>query len=689
MIRDMKRVVASGALALCTGVLLLALWHGGLSWATDLGIRRFEAHATAHPPRPDPGEIWRTMRFFRDPDAYTWLVLTRDLRESGQVRIRRTAVDNAPYGREVHWAQLPIWLLAALSFAFERLGDLPPATALELAGLTLMPMLGFTFFSAILLFLARQVGVLAALLTVLPMAVSCHYEFHTLRPDHHGFQIAFATGSLLCLLGSGLGLTQTTRNALPLQRIPSAASARRWFIASGLFGGLALWMGATVFAFVLCAIAAGLALAWGRADTRNLPEEISIEPDLFRWWGLAGAASALMLYLVEYVPAPPAMRLEVNHPLYAACFGGTAECLRALARWKSGRPWRPRADGLPAAAGLLAALTLPGLVLFGPPSWYWPRLPLMLRLHSRHITEFLSPIHPAVSAIYLARVPLLLAGGLALGLTLFLLHRKCLPLSCRARLRLLATVSGLMFLLFCWQGRWVQFLPPVFFLLAGYGLAAGRAGVKAAALPPKTTWLLALLGVALLLQAGHAGFLYSRPICRMLRVESMDVLLNRQMLQRNLLLSLKAETKGVPLRLLLPAEMAPAAGYFGVGDTISSLYWENQAGLTAAAEFLADPLPGSRARAIARERSITHVLSYRTAGEARLARNLLTGRDDPAGLTNTLGYALAQAPATLPDWLREDYRLLPVVAQSYSVFLPARARWVSDKIPARIYRLSP
>ena len=43
------------------------------------------------------------------------------------------------------------------------------------------------------------------LLAVLAMACTCHYEFHPLRPDHHGFQIAFATGCLIFLLRGGLG----------------------------------------------------------------------------------------------------------------------------------------------------------------------------------------------------------------------------------------------------------------------------------------------------------------------------------------------------------------------------------------------------------------------------------------------------------------------------------------------------
>lgn len=687
----MKRLFTSNLLLLAGGILLLGLWHGGVSWATDRGIRRIEAHSTATPPVIDLSAPWRTMRFFRDPDAYYWLSFARDLRTSGHLRVRRTLADNAPYGREVHWAQLPIWSLAVLSFALEQLGGLAPPPALEWAGRMLMPLFGFVFFSALLLLLARRMGAGVALLAVLPMAVSSHFEFHTLRPDHHGFQLAFATGSLLCLLCSGLGWIRTGGNSSggrPL--VPSPADARRWFIASGLFGGMSLWMGATVFAFVLCALAVGMAISILRADPHSIPDGVALRPALFRWWGLAGAGASLFFYLIEYAPQHVAMRLEVNHPLYALCFWGTAECLYGLARWKQNRRRLPRRDLLPVAAGLLAAIALPALVLFGPVAWYLPRSPLLLRLHARIIAEFLSPMNPAVSDIYLTRLPLLATGGIAMAVTVWLLFRKDLPFRWQAPLRLLATVSAVFVFLFGWQGRWLQFLPPVFFLLAGVALAALRDRHPAAPPPRGSAWLPAVLGLSLLLQAGHAAaVLHLRPIRDMLRVERMEGPLNLMMLQRNLLLSLKADAPDIPMRLILPADMAPAAYYFGIGRSVGSLYWENLEGLTAHAEFMGDPLPGERAQEIAGERGLSHVLSYSTPDEAHHCHALLTGREGDPGLGRTLGWALSRGEADIPAWIQQDFRLLLALSKSYAVFLPAKARWMPNQKNARIYRLNP
>ena len=674
-------------LAVAGGLLLLALWHGGSLWAIDRGIRNVEAHATMTPPTPTAEEPWRAMRFFGDPDAYYWLAYARDLRASGHFRVRRTVADNAPYGREVHWAQLPIWSLAGLSALYERLGGLPAPLALEWAGRTLMPLLGFVFFSAVLWLLKSRLDPPARLLAVLAMACTCHYEFHPLRPDHHGFQIAFATGCLIFLLRGGLGWVRRADGGGATSRLlPPPAAARREFVAAGVCAGLALWLGATVFAFILLAMAAGLALNLLLAGGET-PEHARPEPDLFRWWGATGAATALLLYAVEYAPHHFAMRLEVNHPLYALWFLGTAECLRALARWKTNRGAFRFRDGLCAGLGFWAAASLPLLVLFGPAAWYLPRAALLLRLHARVITEFLSPLQPNAIGVYL-RDPLLAQGVLALGCALFLLGGRRLPFEYRGFLRVLAVATGGVFLLFCWQGRWVQFLPPFFLLLAAVGLTALRQP-NARLAPRARLPLTALLTIMLLLQTAQAARVHVRLASRMLRVEQMDALWNRYMLQRNMLLQLKTVSNGRPLRLVLPVEMAPAAYYFGVGDSIGSLYWENLAGLTAASEFLAAPMPGARAREIARERAITHVVSLRTPEEAAMSCFLLAGRDDPATTAATLGYAMAQGGTGLPDWTAPDYDLLVAASQPYYIYVPGIGRWITEKASGWIYRLQP
>lgn len=686
-----RHVPSRPGLAIAGGILLLAMWSGGTLWGTDRGIRNIEAQATTTaPPAPHAGEPWRAMRFFGDPDAYYWLSYARDLRTSGHMRVRFTFADNAPFGREVHWAQLPIWSLAILSFVFEHAAGLPPPIALEMAGRLMMPLLGFVFFSVLLILLARRWGPFIALLTVLPLAPTCHYEFHPLRPDHHGFQIAFAIGCLVFLLRSGLGWVRQQPSVAPIPGDPlrPLSEARRNFILSGFFAGMALWLGATVFAFVLGAIAAGVAFSLLWTAPPATPGGATLRPDLFRWWGAAGAASSLIFYLLEYAPHHFSMRLEVNHPLYALWFLGTAECLRALARWNLDRSTFGPRDGLSAAAGFMAAGSLPLIVLVGPPAWYLPRSLLMLRLHARYITEFMSPLNSLAFSVY-ARDPLLLVGLVTMAVALFLLRNKRAPFLYRPALQTLTVATGLMFLLFGWQGRWLQFLPPFIFLLAGYCLAAMRHSRPSGSANSFVQPLPLLLALTLLIQTGLAARVHLHLIYKALRVEQLDALWNRYMLQRNMLLHLKAKAGGNSLRLIPPVEMAPAVYYFGVGDSIGSLYWENHDGLAAASEFMADPLPATRSQAIAQERSLTHILSLRIPDEAYMYHHLLTGTDNPAGRASTLGYVLSTGGPGIPRWATPDYPLQLAATKPLHVYVPAAARWIPLKADGRIYRLQP
>ena len=681
-----------GLFAILAGILLLTLWHGGTLWAIDQGVRNVEAHTTLTPPLPAATEPWRAMRFFGDPDAYLWLSMTRDLRASGHFRVRRTGADNAPCGREVHWAQLPIWSLAGLSLALEKIGGRSPPVALELAGRLLMPLVGFLFCAAVLLLLARWIHPVIGLFAALSIASSSALDFHPLRPDHHGFQIACVVLSLLCLLGSGMGWCRISSERPSAGRglIPTLSAARGRFIASGIMAGMGFWLGATVFEFVLFAIVAGTALALLLSSPPDARDPAVLHPDLFRWWGLAGAGSALFFYLLEYAPTHFSMRLEVNHPLHALCWLGAAECLRALARWKQGRASFRRSDGLFAILGLLAAAALPALILFGPVEWYIPRKPLMLRLCAQFIFELFSFSRAASPTAVLENSPLFLLGAASLILTLILFRRRQLPFPYQAPLRLLAIVSVWISMLFLWQVRWIHFLLPFYILFAAFCLSAMRAGTRADFPRHRSAYLPLLLGFLIAAQTAQAAFVSLRPIRDMLRVEKMDPLFFKYMFQRNAMLQLKAAIHGERLRLILPAEMAPAAYYFGVGDAIGSLYWENLAGLAATAEFLGNPLPGLRAREIARDRGLTHVILNEGMDDAFMFYNLLDGKTDRSGLLTTVGGALAE-PGGLraPDWLRPDYRLALVASQSYSIYLPAIARWVPFGIPIRIYAVQP
>lgn len=654
-------------------IVLLAGWFGGMGWGIDAALRKFERHTTANPPQVDPGDSWRHARLFVDPDAYYWLSYARDLRQSGHFRLRRTNADNAPYGREMHWSHLPIWSLMGLSAAFEKAGVAPPI-ALELAGRCLMPLTGFLSFSALILFLRRRIGPGAAALCALAPAALLLWDFHPLRPDHHAFQIMAAFFCGLALLFSGFGWTSSNR---------PGGGANRLFILSGLMGGIGLWLGATIFYFSLAALALASAFLLLFAPTASEAAGLRMRPERWRHWSWAGAGTALLLYAVEYAPGPFPLRLEVNHPLYALSWLGIGEGLYLLARWKhvDRRLSAPRL--IHAGLALLAAAALPALVLFGPEAAYLPRTLVIWRLCARNIHEFLTVHAYAVQNNENAWLLLLrfLAPGIT-GIGLWLYLRPKLQLAFPFRLMLWFSLplfvlfTGLLF----WQIRWRSFATMFSLLLAiaticAFQSAADRSARRAALL------VTALLGLQWLVGLGVGLY----PLAAMWKVDQIDPIYLKALQLRNLMVNLKQSFPATPLRLLAPAEMAPAAYYFGVGDGIDSLYWENPDGLKAAAECYADPLPGNRAQEIVAERQITHVVMNEGAQDALMFYYLHTGRDDQSGASRTVGGALTGIGMEIPPWLRFDEKLNATVNPGLYTFVPAIGQWAPTRLATRIY----
>ena len=673
-------------LAGLAGLFVLALWFGGISWATDAGIRTFEAHTVVNPDRPADPQPWRAQRFFVEPDSYYWLAYARDLRASDAWRLRFTHADNAPYGREMHWAHLPIWGLMGISRGLEASG-LPPALALELSGRILMPLFGWLFFSALYLLLGTRLGWRMATLATAILVTVLQWEFHTLRPDHHGFQLAFSMLMWLCLIFGGTGWVRKDPTTPGAGRLPTVQAARRWFMASGILGGLGLWLGATTFLFSLAALSAGAAATLLFLPTPANKDPMAIRPDLWRLWGFSGAITSLVFYAVEYAPHL-GMRLEVNHPLYALCWLGTAECLSAMAVWRT-RSLRSPRDAIPAVLGLASAALLPLLLFFGPADWFLPRSGIMLRLHAHHIVEFRTLFTTAGAQSL--KVFLLTFGATvpAVLCAVVLLMRRRLPIHRQVALMPLCVAAILFTLLYVWQIRWEPFALAAAFLLTIFLLSEPSDLTDGWPAPSIWNRLPALLVALLCLHFAYSAFRIVHPLRQLFRVEKMDELWLKALLQRNLMFQLKTHAPDLPLRLVLPAEMAPAVYYFGVGDTLGSLYWENPDGLTSATDFFGDPLPGKRAREVARKRDITHAIMNNGAGDALMFYQLATGRFDQLGASQTVGGATARAGTPVPSWLHPEPELTAAANSTYYVLVPSIGQWVPLSLQLSIYRPVP
>lgn len=599
------------------------------------------------------GEHRPGQRVFTDPDAYCWLRYARQLREAGGWRVRWSDIGNAPQGREMHWSQGPIWCLAGLARLGESMG-MGRTDALEWAGRVFLPSFAAVFFFCFFLLLKGRLGAGAAAVMAVLYPIWRGGDYSALRPDHQAFQIGAALVFAVCLVLGDLGLGGEGRRE------------RRLFALAGGAAAAGMWTGATVFFFVF-GIAAVAVFAGILAAGRRRGGEAGRPGDAWRLMGVVGAVGGLGFYLLEYAPRFPGMRLEVNHPLYAAAFWGVCEVLGAWADWRSGarglRELGRRERGT-VLAGAGFALLLPVAILLGPVSWYWPRTGLMLTLHRHFITEFLSLTWlcaqngaPVWQAVYATTGPIALCAA---GCALF--PRFMGADGRTARGRYVFTVlfgAGMLALLF-WQVRWASYgLVGTMAVGVAAWLAGREKAGQAADAGPAADWRtrafwrkngLALGNMAVLaLLCADVGCSVAPGMVALGRkkedmaVAFLDDLLTRDLAKR---LGEEAREEGRKAVVLGLATYAPAFRYFGDVGCLMGLYWENLPGMTDGAKILADRPPYAEARRLLADRGVTHIIVELGSDQAVMAAMLAGGSHNPRRAAGTLGDALIRDAGT-------------------------------------------
>ena len=649
--------------------LVLAFLVVLLTLHTDRATRAFSACAVP----PDTIQGIPEPRFFLENDSYVWLSHARDLIASGGWRLRHTFMDNAPYGRPMHWSHLLIWSILLPAKAVMSLAHWPAARAVELVGVWAMPAWHILFLGLLFFALPRRIGFLPTLLLAL-LAISNEciaIAFFPLKPDHHIFQMAFATAFFLCLQrAASVGLPSPTSTPLPPNRLPifrfplppSDAEALRAATAAGIFLGLLYWIGATV-AFVVLALSSLAVLPLLPCFRTPVPSPSPLPPALWRRFAIAAVSVAAACWLLEYAPNHFSMRLEVNHPLHWLPILGAAlgfSSLSALSR-------RPRPADFLSPRLLLAAvfcLSLPLAIALGPVSWHLLKDPLLQRLHQTYIVEFLHGNSAPSALLATYRLPAI--ALLAAPLVLLFGKRLVLPPHSRPLL-----FSSLLFaLLFLaaaiWQLRWGYFCATALYSLATL--------LCLALLEIRRPRLFRLFSSAVLLVAflSLADAIYALR-CR-LRLESGianassipdDWIQNDMYKRMGLRLALQMGTNqwavaGIP-------DKAPPFYYFASIPSLASFYWENAPGWHAETAIMADTSPGfSNALALARQRGITHLVSGLASSSPNKFLHIGTGISNQTyAATRTLcGHIThTQLFSRLPPVLLDDLALNHAVTQ--------------------------
>lgn len=282
-------------------------------------------------------------------ESYEWLDQTLQMFRRKEWRVRMVDYEDAPAGHEVFAASPYRWWLGAVSIFYSGFAHAHLGPALEWAAIYADPLLLLLFAIGTTWFVARNFGALAGALTaaasttLFPMGA----EFLPGVPDDHGLSLILVVWSVLPLLA---GMT-----------FPDQASRRRWFLVAGIVGGAGLWVNVARGLPVLTGIGFGaLVSAWvSRAEPAGERTRLP-----WRTWSVAGAATCLVTYLIEFFPNyMGAWELRAIHPLFGVAWLGAGELITRGAAWIQGDGKGRGLRDLPmillsfaAAASLIAAL---------------------------------------------------------------------------------------------------------------------------------------------------------------------------------------------------------------------------------------------------------------------------------------------------------------------------------------------
>lgn len=560
-------------------------------------------------------------------DARHWIVQTQAMAARNEVRQRRVDYDNAPEGREVHWASPFRWWMLGLAHADRIVTGVALPLAIERSVLWANPVLFGLLLLALVTVVGRRFGVFAASLlgSALVVAFPFAMHFYAGNADHHGAAQASALICVLCIL--------MARN--------SPQQGRRWTIASGVIGGMGLWISAASLIPVLIGIGlGGIAEAWlHRRDQRS---------SMWRWWGLTGGITSLIAYLIEYAPAHFGWRLEVNHPLYALAWVGGGELLHRIHDRLSGSPptWTPKeiVGWIGAAIAVGAA---PLLILFGGARVFAPGTPFLRTLHADYIAEFQSLAAFLSGRAFQLEVLTQWIPSLAILAMVIWLWWKLRNSGSRAVLALALGPALVMMSLTFFQIRW-------------WGLAHGLALVAVVqcvalidqpSFSPKARTALRVFSFLLLVPAFVASW-QSTTRAGVPTESDLFHLAERDVAHR---LRLRAGLD--PLVVASAPNSTTALIYHASARGLGTMYWENSDGLRqAAALFSAADL--DLARELVTQAGVTHLVLFSwdpfLDNYVRLSRGLPSTAPIPSN-----SFAAQLREGRLPAWLRPLPHSLP------------------------------
>ena len=571
-----------------------------------------------------------------DNHSYELLDQVRQTLEGGGERVRYVDYENAPLGHEVLAPSPYRWWLGGLARLDGIRSPGPPGRALERSALVADPLLHLLFLAGAALLVTVRFGGLAGALVAAAIAVLYPLASAYLpgAPSDTGLGQALAALSVLLVL-AGV-------RALGMGQGKAFAASRRWFAAGGIVGGLGIWIGPGTEVPVLAGVGlGGLVAAWFFRPDAGAPDRA--RPP-WRAWSLAGAATVLGAFLVDYFPAHMAQwELRVIHPLFGLAWLGAGEILARASG--SGPPAKGPRGAVPWILAVAGLASVPvalwrthdlGFLTADLPMLELSRAPGAPR--AADVVAWLSSDGPdrTAVAVFLPLVVLLPALWLLLRRASGSVHRGALAVA------LGPAVVAAAFA--CRQLAWWAVVDG-----ALLGVLAVTTCALAETCRPSARALWSALAAALLVP----GALVLLPRTGADAAHALNPAEVNLMIERDFARWLAAHAGSDGAVVVAPPDETTTLFYYGRVRGLATLGWENRAGLGAAVRIAAALTPEEAQELVAR-RGVTHIVIPGWDGYLDIYARMGLGRLEGSFIDRLHRW-------DLPPWLRPVPYIMPTI----------------------------
>ena len=518
-------------------------------------------------------------------EGYEWINQTQQMLAQRTWRVRHVDYDNAPAGRGVFSASPYRWWLGFMAWVDQLTSSRTIGAAVEQAALFADPALHLLLLIAAVVYVSRRAGPFPAAILAVGMATLFPFgrSFLAAQPQDQGL-------GLICIIWSVLPLVLGSS-------APTGRSSTSRFVLAGMAGGLGLWINASGQISAVLGIAAGGLLAALTARPAS-PADAELAHGTacrdWRIWGVVGAATAVIAYLIEHAPnLTAASSWETNHPVYALAWWGMSEFVaQASGQRSAARARRSRREIIQLILAGVAVAAVPAVL-------FWQGSRGILAVNS--LAEQLAPQSSfsggklgQSSAVVTALLPIIFTP-----VALWLLFRGNLPPSSRRALAIaIGAVASTILFAAIWLRNWA--IPDATLLV----LLTATTSVHVTRRATRSRWLWSGAVLVLVVIPGMLQLIPSRASRARTSVTEEEIV---SLIERDLAHWLTNRAGAGKVSVLASPNLTAALIFHGGIRGLGTLYRENNVGLTSALRT-ASVTAQDEAMNLMERRELTHVV---------------------------------------------------------------------------------